>query len=155
MILFTNPGLKHPATAFQIDDVDLPLLSDWKLRVHIVRSTSGRLKKYIMASRYVSGRREQKLLHHLICGAPPAGLETDHRNGDGLDNRRVNLRHVDVSTNRRNKPRCGVSFDARRNLWRARTRVHGRERWLGYHATKEAAEAVYWAEQARLGVEAA
>lgn len=41
------------------------------------------------------------LMHHLILPIPE-GLETDHRNGDRLDNRRENLRVVSVSTNQRN-----------------------------------------------------
>lgn len=37
--------------------------------------------------------------HHLVIGQPPKGYVTDHINGDGLDNRRRNLRHITQSDN--------------------------------------------------------
>lgn len=37
--------------------------------------------------------------HHLVIGKPPKGFVTDHVNGNGLDNRRENLRHVSQSEN--------------------------------------------------------
>ena len=42
------------------------------------------------------------LLHHLVCGRPPLGLYTDHINGDGLDNRKSNLRFVTKKENAMN-----------------------------------------------------
>jgi hypothetical protein len=71
-------------------------------------------------------------MHRLIAGTPP-GLETDHRNGDGLDNRRANLRVATPSQNSANtgKPRRpdgtahssqykGVSWDRSRGRWQAK-----------------------------------
>lgn len=40
------------------------------------------------------------LLHRVLTGAP-AGLEVDHEDGDGLNNRRFNLRVCTVGQNRR------------------------------------------------------
>ncbi|AEI70945.1 endonuclease [EBPR podovirus 2] len=38
-------------------------------------------------------------LHRLVIGDPAEGMEIDHINGDGLDNRRENLRFVSHSEN--------------------------------------------------------
>jgi hypothetical protein len=38
---------------------------------------------------------------HRLLMQPPAGMEVGHVNGDGLDNRRVNLRVCDPRENRR------------------------------------------------------
>lgn len=38
-------------------------------------------------------------MHHEVIGRPKPGLQTDHINGDKLDNRRENLRHCTPSEN--------------------------------------------------------
>lgn len=93
-------------------------------------------------------------MHRLIAGTPE-GMETDHVNGDGLDNRRANLRLATPSQNRANmgKPRRpdggrhssrfkGVAWDKSRGLWRAAITVDGRTTNLGrYVCEAEAARA--------------
>ena len=74
-------------------------------------------------------------LHREIM-QPPPGMVVDHINGDGLDNRRANLRVVTQSTNILNQRRSvGVCRrgDAK---WYAYVTVHGRQRSLGTHATE-------------------
>jgi hypothetical protein len=46
-----------------------------------------------------NGRQCAEKMHHAIIGKPPIGLMIDHINGNGLDNRKSNLR---VVTNREN-----------------------------------------------------
>ena len=80
----------------------------------------------------------------------PAGTIPDHRNGDGLDNRRSNLRPATNQTNLMNRgPQVnntsgfkGVIFDKRSDAWRAQIKVDGRYIYLGCLDSKiEAAEA--------------
>ncbi len=78
-------------------------------------------------------------LHREIMNAP-RGLLVDHRNNDGLDNRRSNLRLATNSQNQCNKRKTrsktsskfrGVYFDKRRMLWQAYIRYNGKRIYLG------------------------
>ncbi|WP_075800746.1 HNH endonuclease [Roseomonas gilardii] len=78
-------------------------------------------------------------LHHLIIGKPPTGFVVDHINGNGLDNRRCNLRLVTVSQNAANSRKQigtssrfkGVYFVQRDQVWRGRIKVNGKLIALG------------------------
>ena len=72
-----------------------------------------------------AGRRRPVRMHRLIM-KPPPGFVVDHIDGNGLNNRRSNLRICTQAQNLRNRPGRvatsrfkGVSFDKRRNLWAA------------------------------------
>lgn len=86
-------------------------------------------------------------LHTLICKAD----RVDHINGDGLDNRRENLRPCNASTNMQNsKIRIdnrsgyrGVGLHKATGKWRARIKTPSGEVGLGYFNTKEAAALAY------------
>ena len=98
-------------------------------------------------------------MHRVIAGlvAAERSLKTDHRNGNGLDNRRRNLRTCTNAENGQNQRKhCdntsgfkGVSFDKSRCLWAARVRVAGVDRHLGRFATAIAAARAYDAAAAR------
>jgi hypothetical protein len=84
-------------------------------------------------------------MHTLITG----WRRVDHRNHDGLDNQRANLRPTTDSQNMANsRPRGngtsrykGVCWEGRR--WRAGIKVNGRRRHLGCFVTEEAAARAY------------
>jgi hypothetical protein len=104
-------------------------------------------------------------LHREIMNNPD-GLLVDHANGDGLDNRRTNLRLATHSQNQFNKRKTksktssrfiGVYFEKRKNRWMARIHYHGKRIWLGsfkseFDAAKayDAAAKKYHGEFARL-----
>lgn len=80
----------------------------------------------------------------------PNFIEVDHVNGDGLDNRRSNLREGKASLNRRNRIKyAGKSQfkgvcpyrDGRR--WRANIKVCGQQIHLGLFATETSAALAY------------
>lgn len=77
---------------------------------------------------------------------------TDHRNGNGLDNRRCNLREATPGENGQNcrkRPHNtsgfkGVTWHKRRRKWMAQIKPGDRSnRFLGYFATAEEAAHVY------------
>ena len=89
-------------------------------------------------------------MHRLILGLVPGdGLQGDHINKDGLDNRRSNLRIATVSQNNFNRGASrlnksgykGVSWH--KNRWRASITAKGKDYQLGYFATAELAHAAY------------
>ena len=101
---------------------------------------------------------------HRILLNPPRGHVVDHINGNGLDNRRINLRIATPQQNAWNHPKAkrqtlvssrykGVSFRppqkaARRysnihRLWRAAITVNGKRHILGQFASELEAALVY------------
>ncbi len=85
-----------------------------------------------------AGRRRPIRMHRLLM-KPPAGLVVDHIDGNGLNNRRSNLRICTQAQNLRNRPGRsatsrfkGVSFDKRRNLWAACISQKDRTIHIGY-----------------------
>jgi hypothetical protein len=104
-------------------------------------------------------------MHRVILNEPD-GLEVDHVNGNGLDNRRSNLRictHDQNTRNRRSKKSgtssrfIGVRWNKQSRKWIAAYETGGRERYLGSFDKEEDAARVRdkavareWGEFARL-----
>lgn len=91
------------------------------------------------------------LLHRFLMNAP-RGFDVDHINGDGLDNRRSNLRvctHAENLRNRKVQKNArlglkGIYQDGRSGKWRARLCFKGRHMYLGKALdTPEEAARVY------------
>jgi hypothetical protein len=89
-------------------------------------------------------------MHVLIMGKQPKGMVVDHINGNGLDNRRENLRFAtptENSQNQRKRGECtsdfkGVDFDRYKLRWRARIFFRGECIYLGrYRHETDAARA--------------
>lgn len=89
-----------------------------------------------------SRNHHKKIYLHRVINKTPEGSETDHINGDKLDNRRENLRTATRSENQRHarkKKRLGrstsefkgVYWSRRRNKWVAQIRYGGKTRSLG------------------------
>ena len=85
---------------------------------------------------------------------------TDHRNGNGLDNRRANLRICTLSENRmssRKREGCssqykGIAWDKYRQKWQAYINVDGKRQHLGrFEDEREAARAYDQAAKKRFG----
>lgn len=91
------------------------------------------------------------LLHRFILGLPPHNPRVDHIDGDGLNNRRENLRlatPAQNSANMRARPGSlsgfkGVTWSKNAKRWRAKIRANGRHRHLGYFTSEEEAARAY------------
>ena len=113
-----------------IDDADLEWLNQWKWRY-----------QYGQWGGYAT-RRDSKdgyiYMHRFILGIS-GKMEGDHINGDGLDNRRCNLRPCTSSQNKMNRRKGegytslykGVSWCSWTGRWRADIRSNGKRINLG------------------------
>lgn len=111
----------------------------------IVGSTAGNIgtdqsgKSYLRIM--VAGKtyRAHRLAWLITHGEFPPD-QIDHINGNGLDNRLINLRAVTISDNQKNlrlkssnsSGVCGVSFDNQKRKWRAYIKFGGKQKYLGY-----------------------
>lgn len=129
-----------------VDDSDYEELMRWKWCYR-----SG----YALRSEHVcmrDGKQIQKtILMHRVINKTPEALETDHINGNTLDNRKSNLRNATHAQNLRNQRQRnrnksgfkGVSFEKRRSLWRAVISFEGKYMHIGYYETARAASDAY------------
>lgn len=96
-------------------------------------------------------RRMHRVIMERVLGRPLTNLEeVDHKNHNGLDNRRSNLRLADSSQNHANsRPRAnatsvykGVYFSKQRGYWCAQITVNNRGIYLGsFNSEMDAAKA--------------
>jgi hypothetical protein len=130
-----------------VDAADYDFLMQWKW--HVRRQGN---KLYALRKSFIDGKQAWVKMHRVIMEAKP-GTMIDHKNGDGLDNRRANLRFATNSQNQCNKGvrsdsvsgYKGVSLHRRygNKRWRARIKVNGKREELGYYATPEEAARAY------------
>jgi hypothetical protein len=119
-----------------VDDLDFDWLSQWKwyaMRAHSINNY------YAVRANYSDGKQQRIFMHRAISGMD-GWTDTDHANGNGLDNRRENLRSATRSQNICNARRQnnntsgfkGVSWRSDRGKWRVRVTIDGKRTTLGY-----------------------
>ena len=133
-----------------VDDDDYERLSSHKWCVNGCSSHLCYAHRCIAGA---NGKRYMQKMHREILGLKNGdGRIADHINGDGLDNRKINLRIVDKSTNnsnckkhRNNKSGYkGVYATWDRKMWMAKIRINGTLIVLGStFVTKEEAALAY------------
>lgn len=135
-----------PGIVVLVDLADEPLVYSHKWRAV---SDSGHL--YARAVAVIDGERKSVQLHRLIVGAS-RGQIVDHINGNGLDNRRANLRICSNRQNCRNSAvhkgkktsrYKGVSLIRESGKFRASIMCSGVKINLGNYAVEEDAACAY------------
>lgn len=128
-----------------VDDEDYEWLMQWRWHTN----TGGKTFYAVRNIRMDAGRKTLQLMHRLILQTP-AGLVTDHIDGNGLNNQRTNLRvckHRENICNRRAQvsasPFKGVFLNPGQiKEYRARIKLNGKTIHLGSFLTEiEAARA--------------
>jgi len=129
----------------------------WKTRIGVKKTWNtryaGKTAGYVTEHGYIEvgidGKRyyAHRLIWLLVHGFMPEMM--DHINHVRCDNRLCNLREATPTDNQRNKSlgmnntsgACGVSFSARDNLWYAKIKVAGNDKYLGCYKAKHDAVA--------------
>lgn len=127
-----------------VDDSDYEAVS--RFNWHAIRGTSGVWYARRNISKSDGTRTTQKLHQFLMPGVPMV----DHEDGDGLNNRRYNLRSCTPSQNQCNcRKRVGsskyrgVSWNRRQQKWISYIDFEGKRQHLGLFSSEEDAARAY------------
>lgn len=126
-----------------IDAVDVPLVAGVNWSASPSRNTF-----YASRTIWRDGKTEKVILHRLLMAAP-ADMHVDHRDGDGLNCRRNNMRLATVQQNNLNRGlrvtnKCGLKgVSPQGNRFRSEIQADGTKHYLGLFATPEQAHAIY------------
>lgn len=127
-----------------VDDGDFEQASKFKWSADFVGTK-------IYADRVNQPTRKKIYLHRQILGVTDSAIRIDHKDGDGLNNQRSNLRFATQSENLRNRGvpshnssgYKGVSYYKRDGTWESYVKVDGRKIRLGYFHDPISAAAAY------------
>jgi hypothetical protein len=120
-----------------VDDEDYEWLNQWKWHYHNGYATR----------KPVSGR---VFMHRSIMHTPK-GMQTDHINGNKLDNQKSNLRVCTSQQNKLNKPKRldntsgykGVTWRKDKNMWQSQIMFNGKRQYIGYFDDLEVSARAY------------
>ncbi len=133
----------------QIDDADWPLVNQHKW--YAAKQADGLF--YAVTKVWNPETQKQSIMrmHRVIAGVAK-GVMVDHNDGDGLNNRRCNLRAATCAQNSRNRRKQinakwskfkGVTWVKRDQKWKAAIWINGKYHHLGYFDTETGAAAAY------------
>lgn len=130
-----------------VDDADFEWLNQFKWYAAYQRTGA-----HWYAQRRESSASSRKLLmHRVILDVDDPMLEVDHKDRNGLNNTRANLRQATRAQNQQNGilPRNntsgykGIYLDKRRGKWQAKIRYNGKQHYIGQFDGPEAAARAY------------
>lgn len=131
-----------------VDDEDYERLNKhrWYLWRNKKKDT---LKLYAIRAIYPSGKTIY--MHRVILAVPSKKIDIDHKNHNGLDNRKKNLRICSRSENQQNSRKQknktsiykGVSLERKLGKWRSEIMTKIGKKFLGYFKDEKKAARAY------------
>lgn len=139
------PLTKGLEAVIDASDVDLVGAFKWFARIK-KDATSYAVRRAIGSD----GQTFDVYMHRVIAQTP-AEFDTDHIDGNGLNNRRSNLRYATKSQNMHNARKRkdntsgfkGVCWHKSSGKWMARIRLGGKQHHIGSFSTVQAAHEAY------------
>lgn len=129
-----------------VDDEDFEVLNQWKWKAHVYKDGTA----YAERNEWRCGQQKMILMHRQILGMT-GKTKVDHRDRNGLNNQRENLRRATNSQSSANTKRHsdagsrfkGVTWDKARSKWMARITIGKRFNNLGRFNSESEAAAMY------------
>jgi hypothetical protein len=140
----------------QVDDRDFEFLSQWRWCVHIDKSRS---KTYYAKRKIWKNGTSLDVRMHRVIMEPAESYEVDHKDGNGLNNQRSNLRVATKGENQRNQRPYkkgsskykGVSKNKSKSKpWAAKITVNNVTQLIGTFKTEIEAAQAYDLQSTRL-----
>jgi hypothetical protein len=144
-----------------VDDTDYDWLSQWIWRLDVGKTGIEYAKRFdhvgpIRPAYWSTRKTESIYMHREILGLTDRRIKTDHRDGNGLNNQRFNLRAASHGQNLANARQWkgtrgvpptsryrGVSWHQQPRRWRAVIQFNKKQINLGNFRTEEAAAKAY------------
>jgi hypothetical protein len=135
-----------------VDDEGYARASKFKWCAKVARRKDGSIENvYALRTVYRDGKKTTENLHRFIMSVSEPAIEVDHRDGDGLNCLRSNLRICSHTENVRNQRLNvdntsglkGVSLRKQSGKFYAQIMVGGRKKFLGSFVTRELAALRY------------
>ncbi len=143
VIVINSPKYGRKELLFDEEDFTLVIQHNW----HLKPERNGNF--YAHTNFWRDGKRTGGSIHRHLC---PEWKMIDHINGNGLDNRRCNLRESSYKENCKNKKKRnsttsskykGISWITRNKRWMAGIMVNYKKIHLGYWKDELAAATAY------------
>ena len=125
-----------------VDDDDYDLINQYKWSLHV--------KRYAITNVKIDNKQVTKLMHRLIMNEPK-NMQIDHKNHNGLDNQKNNLRIVTHQQNNMNAIKInksssifkGVRLHKISNKWESRIQFLKKSYYLGLFKNEKDAAMAY------------
>lgn len=131
-------GYKRHELECLIDVEDIPLIKSTGTKWCAQRDRTTNTFYCICNTKLPAKPRRQISMHRLICNFPE-GLGVDHKDHNGLNKRRENLRVANNSQNQRNKRVAAQYIVKRWRSWTASYSMNGKRVHLGRFDSEDAA----------------
>jgi len=126
----------HPSAITMVDEADLPMVFDGGPKWYAAQTLKSTL--YVVRNVWVGEKRVSQRLHRHLMGLANPKILCDHRDHDGLNNTRSNIRVATHGQNMRNRHNqgvtsqyLGVSWCKAANKWISRRTQDKQVRYLG------------------------